>query len=301
MKYNPSGTDRVEATAAPWALGPRRGHKSEVRPLSSRLRPGRSCSAESDRPSKATAPPWIPPYRSTCFASPRMRRKTPNSRERLDIAAHPRQTYIVLQDAVVGRDPFDFEKLVDLGIGKAGRYRSICRKDRRAPSFPAWANASRSGPFGSAMPLPPKPPCRQQSKHRGIMRRSASFTSSYPAVARTQTVGRPHKPRRVMGRPVLEVADIFDHGPASTKSSPIIAAAIGIARSARARRRGDGWPSARPSCCPPHITMWSSRKHRKGCASRRVIWKGWCSSGLGRFSRVGAVSQSSCRRRGSCG
>jgi hypothetical protein len=33
-----------------------------------------------------------------------------------------------------------------------------------------------------------------------------------------------------------------------------------------------------------------ARKHRKGCASRRVIWKGWCSSGLGRFSRAGPTS-----------
>src|SRR6202790_5636240 len=59
---------------------------------------------------------------------------------------------------------------------------------------------------------------------------------------------------------------------APTKSSLIIAAAIGIARNVRARRRGDGWPSARPSCCPPHITMWSSRCRRRSATSPTVIY-----------------------------
>jgi hypothetical protein len=31
--------------------------------------------------------------------------------------------------------------------------------------------------------------------------------------------------------------------------------------------------------------FWLARKHRKGCASRRAIWKGWCTSGLRCFSR----------------
>ena len=38
--------------------------------------------------------------------------------------------------------------------------------------------------------------------------------------------------------------------PAATRSSPTTVAAIGIARSARARPRASGSPHARPSCCP---------------------------------------------------
>ena len=119
---------------------------------------------------------------------------------------------------------------------------------------------------------------------------------------KSEATSRPHKPRRSMWRPVLRsrylprprtgVQGNAGHASlghlmaaiescrtaasagmlraaktAPTKSSPIIAAAIGIARSARARRRGDGWPSARPSCCPPHITMWSSRCRRRSATS----------------------------------
>jgi hypothetical protein len=45
------------------------------------------------------------------------------------------------------------------------------RKDRRAPkgSFPPSANASRSGPFGSAMPLPQSRLAANNPTHRGIM------------------------------------------------------------------------------------------------------------------------------------
>ena len=44
-----------------------------------------------------------------------------------------------------------------------------------------------------------------------------------------------------------------------TPSSPTTPAATGIARSARARRRGNGSPSARPSCCRCRTFTWCSR------------------------------------------
>ena len=46
---------------------------------------------------------------------------------------------------------------------------------------------------------------------------------------------------------------------ARTPSSPTTAAATGIARSARARRRASGWPSARPSCCRSATSTSSTR------------------------------------------
>ena len=101
-----------------------------------------------------------------------------------------------------------------------------------------------------------------------------------------------------MPRPPLEVADIFQaHGPswrranaghisqgqfqghechrglpngrarrpcgrlvktAAILGSPITPAATGIVPSARAMRRGTGWPRARPSCCPCPTITWCS-------------------------------------------
>jgi hypothetical protein len=49
-------------------------------------------------------------------------------------------------------------------------------------------------------------------------------------------------------------------------------------------------PSDTATTSRHHFWLTIARKHRKGCASRRVIWKGWCSSGSGRFSRPGSTS-----------
>ena len=105
-----------------------------------------------------------------------------------------------------------------------------------------------------------------------------------------------------MSRPSLEVADIFrGHGPAwrqanaghvslgqlkvmsaiencrtaalgghvarcedcaHTDASPTTAAAIGTARSVRARRQRNGWPRARPICCRCRTSMSCSRCRR---------------------------------------
>ena len=69
--------------------------------------------------------------------------------------------------------------------GEHERCRSIGRKDRREPtgSFPPQAIASRSGPSGSVTPRNPRvalPPTIQRIAG-SCRRRSASFTSSYPA------------------------------------------------------------------------------------------------------------------------
>ena len=55
-------------------------------------------------------------------------------------------------------------------------------------------------------------------------------------------------PMRTRQLPITE----FAHK--TTNGRRPLPAAIGIARSARARRRRDGWPSARPNCCLSPIT-----------------------------------------------
>src|ERR1700730_3107880 len=49
-------------------------------------------------------------------------------------------------------------------------------------------------------------------------------------------------------------------------------------------------PSDTATTSRHHFWLTIARKHRKGCASRRAIWKGWCSRGSGRFARPGATS-----------
>src|SRR6201987_4770448 len=55
--------------------------------------------------------------------------------------------------------------------------------------------------------------------------------------------------------------------PAATRPSPTIAAAIGIAQSARARRRLSGSRRGRRSCCPCHTSTWSSHCPRQSAIS----------------------------------
>ncbi len=75
---------------------------------------------------------------------------------------------------------------------------------------------------------------------------------------RSRTAGQPHS--AAMSRAATTVA---------TFGSPITAAAIGTARSARAQRRGLGLPSARPTCCRSAISTSSSP-----CQPRSPTWLG---------------------------
>ena len=121
-----------------------------------------------------------------------------------------------------------------------------------------------------------------------------------------------------MSRPALEIADIFrDHGPAwraanaghvsldqlkvmsaieacrtarlggicrSLRCLPAHAefsteaAATGIAPNARARRRANGWPTGKPSCCRCRTSMWSSpcRRRSPGSPGRTRRWSTTC-------------------------
>ena len=63
---------------------------------------------------------------------------------------------------------------------------------------------------------------------------------------------------------------------AATRSSAIIVAVTGIARSARVRRHASGWPHARPSCSPSAISTSSIRCRRRlrdvAYQNKRVIY-----------------------------